>query len=170
MRWNKTVPGTVSAAVNSLRPSDAIWWLISGSILAQVMAWCLTAPSHYLNQCSLTILRSPGIHSRVMFTWILKISTPKLYLEIYTFEITATSPRERVNSLWPSDVICRQGSRSTLAQVMACCLTAPSHYLNQYWLMISEVLWHSADKKFTENTSDIYHWNEFEIYKSETVV
>ena len=25
------------------------------------------------------------------------------------------------------------GSVSILAQVMACCLTAPSHYLNQYW-------------------------------------
>ena len=36
---------------NSLRPSDAIWWHRSGSTLAQVMACCLTAPSHYLNQC-----------------------------------------------------------------------------------------------------------------------
>ena len=35
-----------------------------------------------------------------------------------------------LNSLWPIDVIWRQGSRSTLAQIMACCLTAPSHYLN----------------------------------------
>ena len=26
-------------------------------------------------------------------------------------------------------------------QVMACCLTAPSHYLNQCWLIISEVMW-----------------------------
>ena len=34
-------------------------------------------------------------------------------------------------------------SGSTLAQVMACCLTAPSHYLNQCWLIISEVQWHS---------------------------
>ena len=58
-----------------------------------------------------------------------------------------------VNSLWPSDAIWRQGSRSTLAQVMACCcLMAPSHYLNQYWLMISQLLWHSPDKDFTENT------------------
>ena len=32
-------------------------------------------------------------------------------------------------------------SRSTSAQVMACCLTAPSHYLNQCWLIISKVLW-----------------------------
>ena len=54
--------------------------------------------------------------------------------------------------LWPSDVISQQGSRSTLAQVMACCLTAPSHYLSQCWLMISEMLWHSPDSNFTENT------------------
>ena len=36
-----------------------------------------------------------------------------------------------INSLWPSDPLRRQGNESTLAQVMACCLTAPSHYLNQ---------------------------------------
>ena len=47
-----------------------------------------------------------------------------------------------INSLWPSDAIWRQRSGSTLAQVMACCLTAPSHYLNQCWLIISEVQWH----------------------------
>ena len=47
-----------------------------------------------------------------------------------------------VNSLRPSDVIRRQGTESTLAQVMACCLMAPSHYLNQCWLIISKVLWH----------------------------
>ena len=43
------------------------------------------------------------------------------------------------NSLWPSDAIRRQRSRSTLAQEMACCLTAPSHHLNQCLLIISEV-------------------------------
>ena len=47
------------------------------------------------------------------------------------------------NSLGPSDAIWRQRSGSTLAQVMACCLMAPSHYLNQCWLIISEVQWHS---------------------------
>ena len=75
-----------------------------------------------------------------------------------------------VNSLWPSDAIWRQRSWSTLVQVMACCLTAPSHYLNQCWLMICEVLWHLPDSNFTENTGDIYHWDEFEIYWLETVV
>ena len=45
---------------NSLWPSDAIWWHRSGSSLAQVMAWCLTAPSHYLNHCWLIIIALIG--------------------------------------------------------------------------------------------------------------
>ena len=46
---------------------------------------------------------------------------------------------------------------------MAWCLTAPSHYLNQYWLIISEDLWHSPDGNFTGNDQDVYTWYEFEI-------
>ena len=48
----------------------------------------------------------------------------------------------------PRYTIWRQRSRSTLAQVMACCLTAPSHYLNQFWLIISKVQWHSSEGNF----------------------
>ena len=36
-----------------------------------------------------------------------------------------------LNSLWPGDTIGRHKSGSTLDQVMACCLMALSHYLNQ---------------------------------------
>ena len=50
-----------------------------------------------------------------------------------------------LNSLWPSDAIWRHRSGSTLAQVMACCLTATSHYLNQCWLVIIKGQWHSSD-------------------------
>ena len=49
-----------------------------------------------------------------------------------------------VDSLWPGDALWRHGTRPTLAQVMACCLTTPSHYLNQCWLIIHEVPWHSS--------------------------
>ena len=49
---------------NSLWPSDAIWWHRSGSTWAQLLACCLTAPSHYLNQCWLIISKVP-----VAFTW-----------------------------------------------------------------------------------------------------
>ena len=63
----------------------------------------------------------------------------------------------KLNSLWPSDTIWRQRSGSTLAQVMACCWTAPSHYLNQCWLTISEVQWNSSQGNFTQDTSAIDH-------------
>ena len=45
-------------SIKSLWPSDAIWRHISGSTLAQEMA-CLTAPSHYMNQCCLIISKVP---------------------------------------------------------------------------------------------------------------
>ena len=62
-----------------------------------------------------------------------------------------------IKSLWPNDAIWWQRSGSTLAQVMACCLTAPSHYLNQCWLTISKVHWHSFEYSFTRDTSAINH-------------
>ena len=54
-----------------------------------------------------------------------------------------------INSLSPSDAIWWQWSWTTLAQVMACCLMAPSHYLNQCWRIISEVYWHSGNQLMT---------------------
>ena len=65
---------------------------------------------------------------------------------------------DHINSLWPTDTIWQHRSRSTLAQVMACCLTAPSHYLNQCWLIISKMLRHSPEGNFAGNAPNIYHW------------
>ena len=43
---------------------------------------------------------------------------------------------------------------------MACFLPAPSHYLNQCWLLFSEVLWHSPEINFLGSVSDssLYHY------------
>ena len=71
-----------------------------------------------------------------------------------------------LNSLWPSDAIWRYRSGSTLAQVMACCLMAPSHYLNQCWLITSKVHWHSSEGNFAKDTSAISQWNWLENYFS----
>ena len=57
------------------------------------------------------------------------------YMEIQSWMISVCT---QFNSLWPSDAKWQQGSRSTLVQVMAWCLTAPSHCLNQCWLEISQ--------------------------------
>ena len=86
------------------------------STLVQVMVWCRQATSYYLSPC-----------------WPRSLSP---------YDV---SRPQWINSLRPSDAIRRQGTESTLAQVMACCLTAPSHYLNQCWLIISKVLWHSSE-------------------------
>ena len=70
------------------------------------------------------------------------------------------------NSLTPSDAMRRQRSGATLAQVIACCLTAPNHYLNQCWLIISKAQWHSSECNFTKDAWTINHWNMFENYMS----
>ena len=69
------------------------------------------------------------------------------------------------NSLWPSDAIWWNIYGSTLAQIMACCLMAPSHYLNQFWLYIGKDFWHSHEGNFTGNAQDFYPSCDFENKK-----
>ena len=38
---------------------------------------------------------------------------------------------------------------------MACCLTAPNHDLNQCWLILKGVLWHSPQSNFTRSDDEI---------------
>ena len=64
------------------------------------------------------------------------------------------------NSLRPSDTIWRHRSESTLAQIMACCLAAPSHYLSQGWLVISKILWHSPEFNFTVSCIGLHLFND----------
>ena len=59
--------------------------------------------------------------------------------KLFQFTVLSHTWFHIVNSLRPSDAIWRQRSGSTLAQVMACWLTAPSHHLNQCWVIISAV-------------------------------
>ena len=56
-----------------------------------------------------------------------------------------------INSLWLGDAIWWHRTESTLAQAMACCLMPPSHYLNQCWLIISEILWYWSEGNFMWN-------------------
>ena len=45
-----------------------------------------------------------------------------------------------------------------LRTVMACCRTAPSHYLNQCWLIISKIQLHSSDGNFTRYHHISHQW------------
>ena len=64
--------------------------------------------------------------------------------------------RRKFKSLWPSDAIWWHRSGSTLVQVMACRLTAPSHYWAQYWLIMKGVLWHSPKSDFTRSAKPLH--------------
>ena len=48
----------------------------------------------------------------------------------------------------------RHRTGSTLAEVKACCLAAPNHYLNQYmyWHIISKVQWYSSEGSFSHQS------------------
>ena len=74
---------------NSLWPSDLIWrHRRSGSMLAQVMACCLVAPSHYLHQWWVTIINSR------LITWTFKMSIPKLFLQFTHSKYEPHLPRD----------------------------------------------------------------------------
>ena len=47
---------------------------------------------------------------------------------------------------------------------MAFCLTARNHYLNQWWLLMSEVLWHSFESNFTASAQGTLLYNEFKNF------
>ena len=88
------------------------------------MACCLTATSHYLNPCGLLISEVQWYSHESNFT----VSAQSSEFENCTSKMTAAYFRDQwVNSLGPSFTIWWHGSGSTLVQVMACCLTAPSH-------------------------------------------
>ena len=68
------------------------------------------------------------------------------------------------NSLGPNDAIWHWRSWSTLVQVIACCLTAPSHYLNQCRLIMSKILWHSSEDIIIRRFEDNNQHNKIEDY------
>ena len=75
-----------------------------------------------------SMVRYCGIHLRAFSQWMLKLLILFCMMSLKTvlLKTTFASPSGQwVSSLWPSDIIW--------------CLTAPSHYLNQCWLIISEV-------------------------------
>ena len=56
--YNSNITVTI---LKSVWPSDTIWWHRSGSTLAQIMACCPMAPSHYL--------MLPDVHIYVLCVW-----------------------------------------------------------------------------------------------------
>ena len=71
---------------------------------------------------------------------------------------------------WWRHMAWHQRCCSTLVKVTACCRMAPSHYLNQCWLTISKILWHSFQGDICLNTRFIDPQIVFEIYTFEITI
>ena len=120
--------------------------------------------AHYLHQCWLIINVLYGIDLRAISQEMLMNLIRNMCSETTLLNLLPHLPGadESIYSLWPSDVIWRHRTGSTKAQVMACCLMAPSHYLNQCWFLISDVSWHSSWNNFSVSTQAITLSNNFE--------
>ena len=159
--------------VRSLRPSDTYmhWWTMTS--LVQILAGCLFGAKPLFKPVLAYFFADPletnfsdipikmqqfsyqKINSQISAKWMpfcLSLNV-LIYIEISAYLRIMIN----FNSLWPSDAIWPHRSGWTLAQVMACCLTAPSHYLSQCWLIISKVLWLSCEGNFTRDALIINH-------------
>ena len=82
-----------------------IWWQRSGSTLAQVMASCLTTPSHYQNQ-RWFVISEVLCHPRVISQWALKLLFSIKSLKNTLFKITPKSPRiQRAFAIFHCDLM-----------------------------------------------------------------
>ena len=63
----------------------------------------------------------------------------------------------QINSLGPGDTIWWQRSGSRLDQIMACCLMASSHYLNQCWLVIHRFQWNSPERNWIGHAQEEFN-------------
>ena len=93
----------------------------------------------------------PHYLSQHWFRWWIGAVSNKKLLEPSVFDQVLwwhlVSPGSNFfNSLCPSAAIRRWRTWSTLFHVMACCRTAPSHYLNQSWFI--GFPWHPSENNF----------------------
>ena len=139
--------------------------VVKKSALVEVMNWCWTGDKP-LRESKLPKMSDDMAwlgHNELMFCPI-KVNTEKCWSEQNGYHFMTAWCKfalivlmSAIDSLWPRNTIWRHRSGSTLVQVMACCLTAPSHYLNQCWLIISKVQRHSAERNLTRNNPAISH-------------
>ena len=110
-------------------------WLLRGYF--SINSWYETFML-YIDQNSLVWRTIISIHYKTWQIWSVKNVPYICHVGLWFFcmiscvYIICLSYTCHINSLWPGDAIWRHGTRSTLAQVMSCCLTAPSHYLNHW--------------------------------------
>ena len=166
MAWCRQAPSHYLSQCwpRSLSPYVVIrpQWAIDIKRVWLLMWWLLALPSYmhlWYQLCRLNAyMSSTGVSSDIL---VLKIGRKLMKIErkfkhLYMYTEIKSAPH--CHAIW------HHRTWSTLVQIMACCPTAPSHYLNQCWQFIIDVLWHSSESNFTGYIKMIYPWFEFENY------
>ena len=98
--------------------------------------------------------------------WFLHLYHIKMLFFIWTLVVIQIMTGHQCNSLWASDAIWWHRYGSPLAQIMSWCLKVLSHYLNQCWLVISEVAftWGQFHRDCTSNCSVQWVWKLYFSY------
>ena len=128
----------VKHLINSLRPSDAIWHHRSGSTWAQVMAGCLMASSHNLNQCWFLISkRSSGIHLRAISQGVPMVLFCIMSLKIIFLRLQPhfLGANELIHHSMVMPLVTKLGHHWFRLQLVICLET--SHQLNLCWLIVN---------------------------------
>ena len=158
MQWvnavNKQLPASeIAITINTLRPRQ------NGRLFADDTFKCIFLNENIWISIKISLKFIPkGLINNIqalvlIMAWRRPGDKPlsELMLVRSLTHICVTRP-QWVNSLWPRYAIWQDTSGLTLVQVMACCMVAPSHYLNQSWLTISGVQWQSTDGNAKEIT------------------
>ena len=98
-----------------------------------------------------------------------RLAKPKRKLVVVTFHKYAVVSIQLVHKLHANNchsqtLDLRVSCNSFMSAVVIgnwCCPTAPSHYLNQCWFIIDEVLLHSSKTNFACRSQYMNSWNDF---------
>ena len=112
-----------TAGYNRWEASPNLWTLV------QVMVWCHHTTIHYLNQCWPWLTKQCSSTRLKLLTMLAIIMFTEFKSGGFLIHCGPVMPYGIMIGL-------------TLVQIMACFQTAPSHYMNQCGLIISEILWH----------------------------
>ena len=88
-------------------------------------------------------------HSVKYLVWLKNYNTAYTYSVPHVWMVLNWGPLLHIVTKW------RHRSGRTLARVITCCPTVPSHYLNQLWLTIKSVLWYSPESNFTRGLNEL---------------
>ena len=159
----KALPEPMTYRLNSLTSREQTWGIYDQTQtfpLKKIIWKCLLKNVSHLvsgSMCELSLICD------ILLT-IFKNVFKHIFLEIFSWKylnLDWANFQFRERNWQQVNIGQWQSSGSTLAQVMACCLTAPSHYLNLYIMLFFFITWTSVDLS-SENFSPVtFIWGQF---------